>query len=118
MLQLVGLTMMSVRKISVYQSNRTSVFWREECELLGKTVQTFVVLLLALCTCHAAQSTSRKSTAAATKKNLSAQKLRAAITLAMSAGPAAISKQATIIGCGGGSCSDMSELAKGQTKQL
>jgi len=45
-------------------------------------------------------------------------KLRNAIALATSAGPAAISKNATIIGCSSGSCADMNELAKGPAKEL
>ena len=65
---------------------------------------------------NAAQTTS-KSAAAVTRKPPS-QKQRDAIALATSAGPASISGKATIIGCGGGSCADMNELAKGPATQL
>ncbi len=56
--------------------------------------------------------------AAATKNTTGGQKVRRAISMAMGAGPAAISRRATIIGCVHGACADMNELAKGPTKQL
>src|SRR5262245_53577405 len=59
-----------------------------------------------------------KTTAAARRKTPDSQKVRSAISMAMSAGPAAISKRATIIGCVHGVCADMNELAKGPAKQL
>ena len=90
--------------------------------MLRKAAQVFFVCLLVFCDCQqqlsAAQSTSRKSGAVTTRKNPSVQRLRSAIALAMSAGPTAVSKRATIIGCASGSCADMNELAKGPTKQL
>src|SRR5262249_11852873 len=45
-------------------------------------------------------------------------KLRYAIVLAESAGPEAVSKNAAIVGCDGGSCADMNELAKGLAKEF
>ncbi len=40
------------------------------------------------------------------------------IALAMSAGPAAITRNATIVTCGGSRCADMNDMAKGQMTQL
>ena len=45
-------------------------------------------------------------------------KLRYAIALAESAGPEAVSRNAGIVGCDGGSCADMNELAKGPAKEF
>ena len=93
--------------------------------MLRTTAQLFAgfVLLALLILCAlglrpdaAAQTRTGKAATAVTRKP-AAQKPSNAIALAMSAGPAAISKNAMIVGCAGGSCADMNELAKGP-KQL
>jgi len=65
-----------------------------------------------------AQTQTQKAAADMSRKKHATQKLSGAIAFAMRAGPAAISKQATIIGCAAGTCADMNELAKGPAKQL
>ena len=92
--------------------------------MLRRTVQLFVgFALLTLVSLHAqypqpaASAQTRTAKVATAMKKPAAQKLSNAIALAMSAGAAAITTNATIIGCGGASCADMNEMANGQ-KQL
>src|SRR5262249_16894198 len=66
----------------------------------------------------AAQTTTNKSPAAVTRKKRAGKKPAKGMALAMSAGPAAISRKATIIACGNRSCADMNQLAQGPKKQL
>jgi len=88
----------------------------------GQSFAVFLFTVMLLCGAQqwpvTAQSTSGKPGATMLRRNLASQKQRNAIALAMSAGPPAISRRASIIGCVGGSCADMNELAKGPTKEL
>ena len=88
----------------------------------GQFSAVFLLTLMLLCAEPqwpvTAQTTSGKPAATVTRRNRALQKQRNAIALAMSAGPPAISRGATIIGCEEGSCADMNEFAKGPTKQL
>jgi len=79
-----------------------------------------IVLLvpLAFCFPHPPSAAAQTQTGKSSLNESAAQKLRVAIALAVSAGPAAIGKNATIVGCNDGSCGDMNELAKGPAKEL
>ena len=87
-----------------------------------KPIHVIVVLMVAALISAApslaiAQMKGKSPTATA-KKKPAGQKSVNTLELAMSAGPMVIAKHATIIGCAGGSCADMNELAKGPAKQL
>src|SRR5262245_57376483 len=77
-----------------------------------------LLVLLLLCVVHRQAASAQVQPGKPAAKEPDSQKLKNAIALATSAGPAAISKNATIIGCGGGSCADMNELAKGPATEL
>jgi hypothetical protein len=66
-----------------------------------------------------AQMKDKSSTATAKKKPAAPKMTNAQkIALAMSAGPAEMTKNATIIGCGGASCANMNDMSTAPPKQL
>lgn len=74
--------------------------------------------LLTLCAAYQKPAFAQARGGNSSVKRPAGQKLRAAIALATSAGPTAISKNARVVGCSGGSCADMNELAKGPATEL
>ena len=105
------------------------VYWvsvgYKEFSMSRTTVRPFTglvsLVLLILCTGYLRESVSaqtRSSGSAVTAKKSATSKSSGAIALATSAGPAAIAKNATIVGCAHGRCADMGELAKGPAKEL